>query len=68
MNQNRNVNLKLWEDFLDKFNKLKNFVSVALLENILIFLNPINLSMKHFFIVEYLIIQGLKLNGLIQKN
>ena len=30
MNQNRNVNLKLWEDFLDKFNKLKNFVSVAI--------------------------------------
>ena len=30
MNRNRNVNLKLWEDFLDKFNKLKNFVSVAI--------------------------------------
>ena len=30
MNKNRNVNLKLWEDFLDKFNKLKNFVSVAI--------------------------------------
>jgi len=30
MNQNRNINLKLWEDFLDKFNKLKNFVSVAI--------------------------------------
>ena len=30
MNRNRNINLKLWEDFLDKFNKLKNFVSVAI--------------------------------------
>ena len=30
MNQNRNINLKLWEDFLNKFNKLKNFVSVAI--------------------------------------
>ena len=30
MNKNRNINLKLWEDFLDKFNKLKNFVSVAI--------------------------------------
>ena len=30
MNKNRNVNLKLWEDFLNKFNKLKNFVSVAI--------------------------------------
>jgi len=30
MNQNSNINLKLWEDFLDKFNKLKNFVSVAI--------------------------------------
>ena len=30
LNKNRNINLKLWEDFLDKFNKLKNFVSVAI--------------------------------------
>ena len=30
VNQDRNINLNLWEDFLDKFNKLKNYVSVAI--------------------------------------
>ncbi len=30
MNQNRKINLKLWTDFLNKFNKLKNCVSVAI--------------------------------------
>ena len=68
MNQNRNVNLKLWEDFLDKFNKLKNFVSVAIVGKYT------NLSESYKSLNEALFHSGIfnntrsKLNGLIQKK